>query len=66
MSDYIKQLQESQRQLQDEILALKAENSTLRKKLRAANDKLAAFTNRANKEYRFQQDYLPYDDDERE
>jgi len=36
-----------------------------RKKLRAANKKLEAFTRQATRNYHYEQDYLPYPEEDR-
>jgi len=39
--------------------------AALRKKLRAANKRLEAFTRQASRSYRDEQDYLPYPEEDR-
>jgi hypothetical protein len=42
-----------------------ANQEALRKKLKAANKKLEAFTQQANRNYRHEEDYLPYPEEDR-
>ncbi len=48
-----------------EIEELKKQIEQLRKSNKSLRAKLAAYQRSANRQYRNNQDYLPYDDDER-
>ena len=65
MDDYVKELQEALGREREKVLELEATIVNLKSKLKAANKRLAAFSSQAARQYKFQQDYLPYDDDER-
>ena len=56
----------SEDELRQENERLKKENENLRKKLRALRKQLENYTKRAARDYRDQQDYLPYPEEDRE